>query len=142
VTRSDRSDRWFEARVAGGATDGEWIALEGLSMAPSLLPGDRLLVRRLTTAPRPGAIVVARRGDALVTHRVLRVDDARIITRGDGCLRADPPLPLAALAGEVVEVERAGRRSAVPAPPGLPRRALSVARGLLALVASSRWRRR
>jgi hypothetical protein len=119
-----RSERFFEARLRGDALDPEaWIGLDGWSMAPALRPGDRLRVEPFGAAPpSAGEVVVARRGARLVTHRLRSLASGRAITRGDGCLRADPPIAVEALVGRVVEIRRGGRSFAPPPPPGLAAR--------------------
>jgi nickel-type superoxide dismutase maturation protease len=81
--------------VAAGLSVGRrWldvVEVRGGSMAPSLLPGDRLLVESrsyLRRAPRPGEIVLAadpRQGDRELIKRVAAVDDAAaaVDLRGD-----------------------------------------------------------
>jgi nickel-type superoxide dismutase maturation protease len=60
------------------------VRVRGRSMAPTLLPGDRLLVARL--APRAGDIVLARDprdpGRELI-KRVARLDGGAVTLRGD-----------------------------------------------------------
>lgn len=59
IWASWRARRWFPVRVAGA------------SMAPALRPGDLLAVRPVRRSePRPGQIVVARRGDREIVKRV------------------------------------------------------------------------
>jgi nickel-type superoxide dismutase maturation protease len=81
--------------VAAGLSVGRrWldvVEVRGGSMAPSLLPGDRLLVESrsyLRRVPRVGEIVLAadpRRGDRELIKRVAAVDDAAaaVDLRGD-----------------------------------------------------------
>jgi nickel-type superoxide dismutase maturation protease len=61
------------------------VQVEGDSMLPTLLPGDRLLVLRITRA-RPGALVVVadpRRPERLVVKRVARADPEGLTVLGD-----------------------------------------------------------
>jgi signal peptidase I len=80
-------------------------------MAPTLRPGDRLLVRPLAGAPPPseGEIVVTRRGTRLVTHRLVMKMGDLAITRGDACRALDPPVSSQALLGRVVLVRRSSQ---------------------------------
>jgi nickel-type superoxide dismutase maturation protease len=82
------------AGIAAGAAASRWldvVEVRGASMAPALLPGDRLLVESRTygrRAPRPGEIVLAadpRRGDRELIKRVVAVDEAAAAAdlRGD-----------------------------------------------------------
>lgn len=82
-------------------------------MEPAYTNGDSLLVRTLNGAPpvRPGDVVVARRGERLVTHRIVELRDGMAITKGDASPRTDPPVPLGALLGRVVSARRVSNRS-------------------------------
>lgn len=73
------------AGIAAGAAGSRWldvVEVRGGSMAPSLLPGDRLLVESRTyrsRAPRPGEVVLAadpRKGDRELIKRVASIDEA------------------------------------------------------------------
>jgi nickel-type superoxide dismutase maturation protease len=62
------------------------VEVRGTSMAPSLLPGDRLLAIRIDGAPRVGEIVIApdpRSPDRELVKRVAAVGPAGIRVRGD-----------------------------------------------------------
>lgn len=80
--------------IAAGAAASRWldvVEVRGGSMAPSLLPGDRLLVESRTyrsRSPRPGEIVLAadpRQGDRELIKRVAAIDDSGVAAdlRGD-----------------------------------------------------------
>jgi nickel-type superoxide dismutase maturation protease len=82
------------AGVAAGVAASRWldvVEVQGGSMAPALLPGDRLLVESRSyqsRAPRPGEIVLAadpRQGDRELIKRVAAVDDVGAVAdlRGD-----------------------------------------------------------
>ena len=58
------------------------VVVSGVSMVPSLAPGDRLLVRWRGRAT-PGALVVVRRGDRLDVKRVVRRADGGWWVEGD-----------------------------------------------------------
>lgn len=83
--------------VAAGMTIGRrWldvVEVRGGSMAPSLLPGDRLLVESHSyqgRAPRPGEVVLAadpRRPERELIKRVASIDDAASSAE----LRGDAP---------------------------------------------------
>lgn len=67
------------------------VAVRGRSMAPTLLPGDRLLVRRRRRAPRDGEVVVVadpRRPDRELIKRVAAVDGDRVTLLGDNPARS------------------------------------------------------
>jgi nickel-type superoxide dismutase maturation protease len=62
------------------------VEVRGISMAPSLLPGDRLLAVRLGRAPRVGEIVLApdpRSPQRELVKRVVDVGSGGIEVRGD-----------------------------------------------------------
>ena len=77
-------------------------------MLPTLRRGDHLLVAPLRGAPspRPGEVVLARRGSQLVAHRLVAVKRGIAITCGDASSRYDPPLAFRDLLGRVVRVKR------------------------------------
>ena len=67
--------RWLDA-----------VEVRGGSMAPTLLPGDRLLVARLARAPRVGEVVVAadpRDPRRELIKRVASLHDRHVALRGD-----------------------------------------------------------
>ena len=74
------------AGVAAGVAATRWldvVEVQGGSMAPALLPGDRLLVESrsyLSRAPRAGEVVLAadpRQADRELIKRVAAVDEGR-----------------------------------------------------------------
>ena len=102
----------LEALLEGGLAVG--LPVTGFSMAPTLVPGDRIVVAPFLGLPAPGQIIVVRAAAGIVAHRLVSVDlrDGRRVyrTQGDaedgldaGVLRED-------LLGRVVEVLRDGRR--------------------------------
>ena len=73
------------AGIAAGAAASRWldvVEVQGGSMAPALLPGDRLLVESRSyrrRAPRPGEVVLAadpRESRRELIKRVAAIDDA------------------------------------------------------------------
>ena len=84
-----RSLRWATGALAaaalGAALVARRVAIEGDSMRPTLLPGDRVLAVRRRTAP-PGALVVVRdprRPSSLLVKRVVEVGPAGHTVGGD-----------------------------------------------------------
>lgn len=82
------------AGVAAGAAATRWldvVEVQGGSMAPALLPGDRIVVESRSyqsRAPRPGEVVLAadpRKSDRELIKRVVTVDEvaAAADLRGD-----------------------------------------------------------
>lgn len=101
------------------------VEVRGRSMAPTLLPGDRLLVAR--AAPRPGDVVLARdpRDDQReLIKRVASLDAFGITLRGDNPAASTDARDFGAIPQENVEwralwrywpLERAGSIPAAPA---------------------------
>jgi peptidase S24-like protein len=88
----------------------------GVSMLPTLLPGDLLEIERTAPAEfRVGDIVLFSRGESLFVHRLIAIDEtrARFTTRGDSMGPCDPEQDRTFL-GRVISVERGGRRCAIP----------------------------
>ena len=90
------------------------IAALGVSMLPSLWPGDVLTVKReLVDHIAVGEIVLWERDGRFVAHRVSRrislPGNTCLVTRGDALGHEDDPVTSRELLGKVVSVERAGR---------------------------------
>jgi nickel-type superoxide dismutase maturation protease len=80
---------WIVLAIATGAAARRWldvVEVRGRSMAPTLLPGDRLLVVRMHRAPRVGEVVLApdpREPKRELVKRVAGVASRGIDLRGD-----------------------------------------------------------
>jgi signal peptidase I len=127
-----RSLRWLEGALKTGiARGGTWVLVQGRSMEPTYMEGDWLLVEPLS-GTRPigrGDVVLARRGDRLVGHRVVGLGGGLARTRGDASACDDEPIPIGSVIGRVVgarpgtgmraRMRRLGRtfRRLVAAPP-------------------------
>ncbi|MCI5981525.1 MAG: S24/S26 family peptidase [Marinilabiliaceae bacterium] len=86
------------------------INAQGMSMYPTLRPGDVLHIQRpnADALPPVGSVVtfIDTQG-RVVAHRLVGQDDAgNLITRGDGCLCPDPPLAPHNLLGVVTQAKR------------------------------------
>ena len=82
----------------------------GQSMRPFIPDGTPVMVRPLTRrAPRIGDIVLVPWGNDAALHRVVRVQDGQVTTRGDGCPTEDPPIPVTAVLGVAIHALRKGR---------------------------------
>ena len=102
-----RSTRWVEARCRAGIEVA--VVLAGASMTPALHAGDRARVARLQRLPRPGELVLARRGAQLVLHRVVEIAGDRVITRGDASPQNDSPIDVNDVLGAVTQIRRTPR---------------------------------
>jgi signal peptidase I len=114
------------------------LEVTGLSMLPSVWPGDVLFVERRDMGEiAAGDIVLFARRDKLVAHRVLRKtvvgDETYAITRGDGLLATDELVSPAELLGSVRSVSRAGEYVSPDADSGF------LARVASAMVRRSGW---
>ena len=80
--------------------------VEGVSMEPTLQSGDLVLVIRRVSPDDIdlGDVIVYRRGRTLIIHRVVRVEDGVMITKGDNNWLPDPPVGASEIVGKVLEV--------------------------------------
>jgi hypothetical protein len=102
------TSRWLEARWKSPSPEPPiWLLHRGGSMAPALRDGDRVCVQSLVGAapPRPGEILIFRRDERLVAHRLVAVGDGFVVTRGDASARDDSPIPPDRLLGRVTKVK-------------------------------------
>jgi signal peptidase len=90
--------------------------MRGASMWPAAPEGSVLAVTPCTAAAlRPGDLVVFRLGAAVITHRVIGVDEGgRVRAWGDALLRPDPPIAPGDVLGRARVVQR-GRTGFVAA---------------------------
>lgn len=80
--------------------------VEGTSMEPTLQSGDLVLVIKRVSLDdiSLGDVIVYRRGRSLIIHRVVRIEDGTIITKGDNNLLLDPPVRFSDVVGKVLEI--------------------------------------
>ena len=110
----------LERYRATGATT--WVAATGRSMEPAIAPGSRLLVAFGRSPDRIGELVLFRRGETVVAHRLVArrrvAGEDRLFLKGDREALLDPPLSHADILGVVLDVHAPdGRRyRAAPAP--------------------------
>ena len=82
----------------------------GVSMLPTLRPGDEAMFAPLVSVPCVGDVLLYRAGDALVAHRLLaHAQDGRLRLRGDYMAADDPLVCADAILGKLVTVRRRGR---------------------------------
>lgn len=89
------------------------IAAYGLSMLPSLWPGDVLTVEQESLdSIAEGEIALFERHGQFVAHRVVRRNpsETHLVTRGDALQFLDEPVSAQRILGRVILVERGGRR--------------------------------
>jgi hypothetical protein len=89
------------------------LQVTGLSMIPSVWPGDLVLIRQKEIGQIvPGDIVLFARGGRLIAHRVVCEagdhETMRLITRGDSLLKEDSAITRVELLGKVCSVFSAG----------------------------------
>jgi signal peptidase I len=86
------------------------LRITGCSMLPVILPGDVLTVGRSDCDElMPGQIILYNRDGRLIAHRVIRVLDESLITRGDSLPAADMPVQFTEVVGRVEGILRNGR---------------------------------
>ncbi len=67
-----------------------WVAVTGDSMAPTFHGGDRILLGPSGARPVLTSVVLFEHGGRPILHRVVRVNPASVVTRGDACHLEDP----------------------------------------------------
>lgn len=96
------------------------IEVAGMSMAPLLLRGDRILIAPIGERDfRLHDIVVLRTEGRLLAHRVIALHPLR--TEGDQSLEIDPEWPPDSVVGRVVAFRRGPRLIKLGSPEGLLR---------------------
>lgn len=89
---------WIKKRAGGRVTDMSVIRVDGTSMAPTLEPGDRILVDQAVRAPGEGLYVLRIDGELLV-KRLTRMPGGRFTVKSD-----NPAFSPIVLEGHEVEV--------------------------------------
>src|ERR1700687_592255 len=89
------------------------VRANGVSMLPTLWPGDVLTVQSIRLDQgEPGEIVLYMRQDRFFIHRIISRDLTRdktfLVTRGDCMFEDDPPIGGGELLGKIVGVWRGG----------------------------------
>jgi hypothetical protein len=113
-----RALTWIVLAIAAGAAARRWldvVEVRGRSMAPTLLPGDRLVVARLHRTPRVGEVVLAPdpgRPRRELVKRVAIVEPGAVALRGDNVAASTD----ARVAPDRVRSSRSTRAARQPAP--------------------------
>lgn len=85
---------------------GARFRVEGDSMHPVIRNGEYVKVIPSTLSKlRRGDVILAATGRGLTAHRIVRISERGIITRGDNSLRVDPLVEPGNIVGRIVEVE-------------------------------------
>ncbi len=77
----------------------------GLSMLPSIWPGQWTKVSTAISDIRLGDIVLVWRNRQVQAHRVIKINDDVIHTKGDACLIGDPEVPQGQVLGKMTHVK-------------------------------------
>src|SRR5581483_7939029 len=88
------------------------------SMRPTLIPGDRIVLARVDPVnAQLGEIVVVKRGNAWVAHRLIeRQKGGMFVTKGDNTLNADPAMSQERVQSVVHAIQRNGRMRELNSP--------------------------
>lgn len=100
------------------------LGVTGSSMLPTLWPGDIVTLVAMTHEPQVGEIVLFRRCDQFVIHRVIQVapsaGPSQITTRGDCMNDEDSMIAASDVLGRVTMVQRGSREFSVANRVSLP----------------------
>ena len=81
----------------------------GFSMFPLIRTGDRIIIKPVRS-PAPGDVIVFKRNDELVCHRLKRIFVKNGIsflqTKGDNHFKPDEPITPSDILGKIVEIDR------------------------------------
>lgn len=91
------------------------VTATGTSMLPLIREGDALAVAHGVHQWRCGDVVLFRRPDGLVAHRVLRVrrssDGVTLLTKGDNAPNVDPPVSMDQVIGRITHIHKSDGRT-------------------------------
>lgn len=89
------------------------LGVTGSSMLPALWPGDIVTMVAMAAEPNVGEVVLFRRHDQFVIHRIVRVASSagqtQIVTRGDSMSDEDGSIAASEVLGRVAEIRRGSR---------------------------------
>lgn len=90
-----------------------WWQFVSNSMSPYIKEGDVVLVQHASRRFRVGDVVVFKRGEELVAHRVISVrgrgKDTIYSTKGDNLRSFDAPVPQSSVLGVVICIRKDGK---------------------------------
>jgi len=79
------------------------VHVYGLSMFPFFLPGDEVFVVNIQNKkPKIGDVIFFHSRTGIVAHRILKIYEKEIVTKGDGLLKKDTPISFDDVLGVVV----------------------------------------
>src|SRR5690554_5719340 len=109
IMPSDKETRYYglmdELLRSGNTVQ---VAVRGISMFPLLMKGDMVLVKQTAIGHlKKCAVVVFEGRDAWVAHRLLKVTNKGLLTRGDANRNIDELVPYSHYKGMVVKIGRA-----------------------------------
>ncbi|MBW1811075.1 MAG: S24/S26 family peptidase [Deltaproteobacteria bacterium] len=82
---------------------------QGHSMEPTLLPGDRVCLQRLTGDLKVGWIIAFPFNSGIILHRLVRLDKEMFWARGDSCAGREGPLPIGEVFARAIGYHRDGQ---------------------------------
>jgi signal peptidase I len=89
-----------------------WVTVNGDSMWPLIVPGDRLLLEPVDSL-RIGDLITFYEVSTLCTHRVMgkikKAGELLLRTKGDCCGQWDQPIPVESIVGKVVAIQKRDR---------------------------------
>lgn len=96
----------FVATAALRAGGYKILNVQSDSMQPSFAKGDAVLMRRIAGQQlQPGDVVTFRnQRDVILSHRLIRLDSTRLVTKGDAAAELDQPISTSAVEGTVLAV--------------------------------------
>jgi signal peptidase I len=84
-----------------------WLVVNGESMIPFLKPGDKVLAESCAFSQlKKGDIILFSLEDTFFTHRIIRMKEDALQTKGDHILIADPWIKTRQIAGKIVRVDK------------------------------------
>jgi len=113
------------------------LRVNGTSMLPSLFPYDVVVLSACSASDLvPGDLALCEHKQGWLLHRVVRLENGWMHTRGDLLSFDDPPTNAENVLAKVVGLERFGRQRAVP-PVGFATRVFARANQSLGLLAGA-----
>ena len=107
ATRSVPPDALIDlVRGVASAGGSVWLQVRGISMNPVIREGDSVLLTALARPPQPGDVLFLDAAGKPLLHRVHRLADGMVVTRGDAALTDDVPVSPSACVARAVVLRR------------------------------------